>query len=392
MNLESGVPSENIDVSPFRLSIAQSVLSDLQTRLSNTRWPEPETVSDGSQGVPWKKMKALGDYWIHRYDWRRCEQMLNAFNQSRTTIDGVSIHFLHIRSRESEARPLLLTHGWPGSVLEFYKVVGPLTDPMPNGGEARDAFHLVIPSLPGFGFSNKPAETGWGFERVADAWITLMARLGYDQWLAQGGDLGSGVTEAIGRKRPAGCMGIHLNMSFFQPTPEEVRAATPQELHFLAKARHYFDEMAGYASLQGTRPQTLGYSLADSPAGQAAWTYEKFLECSDPDSERGDAFTMDEILDNVMLYWLPNAGASSARMYWELRHSANTRERLPIEIPTGYSGFPREVIRASKRWLEARFSNLTYFNEPAKGGHFAALEQPQIFVNELRAAFRRMGS
>ena len=380
----------NNPVLPFQLAVPARDLARLRARIADTRWPDPEKVQDSSQGTPILKLRALCEYWQKHYDWRRCESALNAFGLYRTQIDGVDICFIHVRSGEPNAIPILLTHGWPGSVLEFSKVIRPLVDPASHGADAADAFHVIAPSLPGFGFSGKPQTTGWGFARIADAWIALMNRLGYDRWVAQGGDLGSGVTEAIGRKGPGGCLGLHLNMSYFQPTQLEIEQATPEEQRFIARSKHYFDEMAGYAIEQGTRPQTIGYLLADSPAGQAAWIYEQFLESMDNRDNHGDAITHDEILDNVMMYWLPNSGASAARLYWELRHEPQPGDDKPIDIPTGYSGFPYEVIRSSKRWLESRFSNLIHFNELDRGGHFAALEEPRLFVDEIRATFRRL--
>ena len=380
----------NNPVLPFQLAVPARDLARLRARIADTRWPDPEKVQDSSQGTPILKLRALCEYWQKHYDWRRCESALNAFGLYRTQIDGVDICFIHVRSGEPNAIPILLTHGWPGSVLEFSKVIRPLVDPVSHGADAADAFHVIAPSLPGFGFSGKPQTTGWGFARIADAWITLMDRLGYDRWVAQGGDLGSGVTEAIGRKRPRGCLGLHLNMSYFQPTLLEIEQATPEEQRFIARSKHYFDEMAGYAIEQGTRPQTIGYLLADSPVGQAAWIYEKFLESMGNRTNHGDALTHDEILDNIMMYWLPNSGASAARLYWELRHELQPGDDKPIDIPTGYSGFPNEVIRSSKRWLESRFSNLIHFNQLDRGGHFAALEQPQLFVDEVRATFRSL--
>ena len=379
-------------IHPFRLAVPQSELDDLSKRLARTRWPERETVNDTSQGPPLSKIRALCEHWQNGYDWRRCEALLNGLGQFRTEIDGLDIHFLHIRSPEADAMPLILSHGWPGSVLEFRDVIGPLTNPGAHGGDLRQAFHLVIPSLPGFGFSDKPTETGWGLSRIADAWITLMTRLGYSRWGAQGGDWGAAVTMMIGHKAPEGCDGIHLNFVMYQPTPAEISAATPEEQAMLASARRYDQLLSGYAKMQGTRPQTIGYSLADSPVGLAAWIYAMFQDVSDSASDAESVFSMDAMLDDIMMYWLPNTGASSARLYWEAMSSMADGESAPIQMrtPTAISIFPKEQVRLSRRWAEQRFTNLVYFNELDAGGHFAAMEQPVAFVNELRAGFSKI--
>jgi pimeloyl-ACP methyl ester carboxylesterase len=375
-------------VVPFRLFVAEAELDDLRLRLRMTRFPEDATTGDWRQGPPVAAMQALCAYWASDYDWRRCETELNGLGQFRTLIDGLDIHFLHIRSAEAGALPLLLCHGWPGSIIEFRKAIGPLVDPVRYGGRASDAFHLVIPSMPGFGFSAKPAQPGWDIARIARAWAVLMARLGYDRWVAQGGDLGSAVVETIARHRAEGCIGIHLNMAFFLPTPDEVAEADADEQVFIGQRTHYFRDMAGYAAVQGTRPQTIGYSLADSPAGQAAWIYEKFHEAVDHDGDLGAVIDRDDLLDMIMMYWLPNAGAAAARLYWELQQGGPPPAGLPpIELPTGYSCFPGEIIRNSRRWLESRFSRLVHYGQPARGGHFAAFEQPDLFVTELRRTF-----
>ncbi|MBC8120380.1 MAG: alpha/beta fold hydrolase [Gemmatimonadaceae bacterium] len=375
-------------IRPFHLHIPEAQIDDLRDRLARTRWPEPETVDDTSQGPPLAKVQALCAYWQDGYDWRRCEAILNGFGQYRTEIDGLGIHFLHIRSQQPDALPLLLTHGWPGSVLEFRHVIGPLTDPLAHGGRAEDAFHLVIPSLPGFGFSDKPAATGWGISRIADAWIELMGRLGYERWGAQGGDWGSAVTTMIAHKAPPGCVSIHLNFVMYQPTPEEIAEATPQEQEMLASARHYDQVLSGYAKMQGTRPQTIGYSLADSPVGLASWIYAMFQDVSDSDGKPESVFSIDEMLDDIMLYWLPNTGASSARLYWEARASmSGGASSAPMHLPIAISMFPKEQVRISRRWAERRFTNLVHFNELDHGGHFAALEQSASFVAELRSGF-----
>ncbi|WP_234545216.1 epoxide hydrolase family protein [Streptomyces shenzhenensis] len=378
-------------IEPFKLSIPDEQLTDLSERLSRTRWPDAETVPDTSQGPQLAKLRALHDYWLHTYDWRRCEKTLNSLGQSRTTIDGLDIHFLHVRSPEPDALPLIMTHGWPSSVLDFHKVIGPLTDPAAHGGDPRDAFHLVVPSLPGFGFSDRPTAPGWGFPRIAGAWITLMDRLGYQRWGAQGGDLGCAVTDEIGRAAPDGCVGLHLNFAMFPPTPEEIKDATAQEQAMLDSAGYFWENLSGYAKQQATRPQTIGYSLAESPTGLAAWIYAMYQDtCGTPGGAEA-SFTLDELLDTIMLYWLPNTGASSARMYWEMarapRPSAPTPAE-PVTVPTGFSMFPEEHVRKSRRWIERRYSNVIHFSEPAAGGHFAALEQPKRFTDDVRATFR----
>lgn len=380
-------------IKPFLLQVPEEQLLDLNQRLARTRWPDRETVGDTSQGPQAAKVRALCDYWRDSYDWRRCEAVLNGLGQSRTVIDGLGIHFLHVRSPEPDALPLLMMHGWPGSVLEFHKVVGPLTDPAAHGGDPHQAFHLVIPSMPGFGFSDQPAEPGWGLPRIAQAWITLMGRLGYDRWGAQGGDFGAGVADAIGRRAPPGCIGLHYNFATFQPSAAEMAEATPGEQAMLANAKYFWDKLSAYAQVQMTRPQTIGYSLADSPAGLAAWIYAMFQDVCGTPGDAEASFTLDEMLDGIMLYWLPNAGASSARLYWETamaRASAPPAPPSPIMLPTGFTMFPQEQVRKSRRWIERRYGNVVHFNEPDRGGHFAALEQPGALVDEIRATFVRL--
>ncbi len=374
----------------FHLAVPQAELDDLRGRLSRTRWPDRETVDDTSQGPPLAKVRALCDHWRNGYDWRRCEALLNGFGQHRTEIDGLGIHFLHVRSPEPGALPLIMTHGWPGSVLEFRDVIGPLTDPVAHGGDARDAFHLVIPSLPGFGFSDKPTATGWGLNRIADAWIELMGRLGYDRWGAQGGDWGAGVTTVLGYKAPPCLVGIHLNMAMFQPTDDERANATPEEQVMLDATQRYDEQFSGYYKLQNSRPQSIGFSLADSPAGLAAWIYALFQDVSDSDGNPESVFTVDGMLDDIMLYWVPNTGASSARLYWEGMQAMKAGGMPPMPMPTstGISMFPGEQLRLSRRWAERRFAKLVHFNELDRGGHFAAMEQPAAFADEVRATFR----
>lgn len=374
-------------ITPFVLDVPQADLDDLQRRLANTRWPERETVGDWSQGAPLAKVRALCEHWRTGYDWRRCEARLNGLGQFKTQIDGLGIHFLHVRSPHPNALPLLITHGWPGSVIEFLKVIGPLTDPVAHGGKAEDAFHVIAPSVPGFGFSDKPSETGWNIKKIGDAFITLMARLGYDRWVAQGGDVGAFVSTAIGVARPPECLAIHLNMPLAGPTPEDRDNLTPAEEASLAASAEFARTGQGYSAQQSTRPQTLGYGLVDSPSGQAAWIYEKLWAWSDNAGAPEDVFSLDEVLDNIMLYWLPAAAASAARLYWE-GAQAQARGSSRLELPVGVSIFPKEISRPSRRWAERRMSNIIYWNELDRGGHFAAWEQPELFVRELRDCFR----
>ena len=372
-----------LDVRPFTLDVPEADLNDLRERLSRTRWPERETVDDWSQGVPLGYLQEVCDYWQHRYDWRRCEKRLNDFGQYLAEVDGLDIHFLHVRSPHPDAMPLVLTHGWPGSVIEFLDVIGPLTDPTSYGGDAADAFHVVVPSLPGYGYSAKPTRTGWNIQRVARAWATLMAGLGYDRYGAQGGDWGAMVTTSIGQQDPEHVAGIHLNMAIAPPDPLE--DLTEQEQRALASMADYDRWGSGYSKQQSTRPQTLGYGLVDSPTGQCGWIIEKFLAWTDCDGHPENVLTKDQMLDNIMLYWLPATGASSARMYWESFSSPNME---PVEVPSGVSVFPHDIIQLSERWARNRFTDMRYYRALDKGGHFAAFEQPALFTEEVRAFFR----
>ncbi|HEY1710600.1 MAG TPA: epoxide hydrolase [Rhizomicrobium sp.] len=374
-------------ITPFTLNIAQDELDDLNRRLDRTRWPDRETVGDWTQGAPLDKVRALCDHWRNRYDWRRFEAKLNSLGQFKTEIDRLNIHFLHVRSKHTNAMPLILTHGWPGSVAEFMKVIGPLTDPEAHGGSAADAFHVVAPSLPGYGFSDKPSGTGWGVPRIAAAWITLMQRLGYERWVAQGGDWGAAVTTGIGVINPPACAAIHVNMPLVFPSAEDLADVTPAEQKSLAAIQYYQDKDSGYSKQQGTRPQTLGYGLADSPAGQAAWIYEKMWAWTDHKGDPEDALSLDEMLDNIMLYWLPNTGASSARLYWE---SFGSFASTKLELPTGVSIYPKEIFRPSRRWAEKSMANIIHWNEHDRGGHFAAWEQPDLWVSETRTCFAKV--
>lgn len=373
------------DVEPFRIDVPDEQLDDLTDRLRRTRWPEPETVDDWSQGVPLAYLSDLCRYWTDGYQWRTTEERINGLPQFRTVLDGLGIHFLHVRSPEAGALPLVLTHGWPGSVVEFLKVVGPLSDPAAYGGDASDAFHVVCPSLPGYGFSAKPTRSGWGVPRIARAWGELMRRLGYERYGAQGGDWGSAVTTALGQHDPAHCVGIHLNMVPVGPGRSTGEDFTPAEAAALAALAEHDRWGTGYSKEQSTRPQTLGYGLVDSPAAQAAWIIEKFWAWTDCDGHPENVLSRDELLDNVMLYWLPAAGASSARLYWE---SFAVRNSEAVTVPMGAAIFPKEIFRPSRRWAERRFTDIRHWTEAERGGHFAALEQPDAFVADVRAFFR----
>ncbi len=379
------------EIEAFHLAIPEAALADLRARLDNTRWPEREPVEDSRQGVRLADAQALCAYWRDSYDWRRCEATLNGLGQFRTVIDGLGIHFLHVRSPEPDAIPLIMTHGWPGSVVEFLKVIGPLADPAAHGGSPRDAFHVVVPSLPGYGFSDKPATTGWSVERVAAAWIVLMQRLGYDRYVAQGGDWGSAVTSAMATIRPEELAAIHLNIVIAPPGPDELAALSAAEKATLSDLRRFRTDDSGYSAIQSTRPQTLGYGLTDSPAGQAAWIFEKLVEWMDCQGDPLSVVSYDDMLDNIMLYWLPSNAASSARLYWE---SMANFAAGATDLPVACSNFPKEITRPSRAWAERKYPRLIHWGEPERGGHFAALEQPAIFVDELRQAFRsiRTGS
>jgi pimeloyl-ACP methyl ester carboxylesterase len=379
------------DVTPFRIDIPEAELRDLRERLERTRWPEAETVGDWSQGVPLAYVQELCRHWADGYDWRATEARLNELPQYRTAIDGLGIHFVHVRSPHEAALPLVLTHGWPGSIVEFLKVIGPLTDPTAHGGDATDAFHVVCPSLPGYGFSDKPSQPGWNVQRIAGAWTQLMARLGYERYGAQGGDWGTSVTTSVGQQDPAHVVGIHLSPPIAAPDPATFDDLTEAERAALDAMERSEAWESGYAAQQSTRPQTVGYGLVDSPAGLCAWLVEKFRAWTDCDGHPENVLTRDELLDNLMLYWLPGTGASSARLYWEsfrqvsewfTRATADT-----VSVPTGCSIFPKEMPRPSRRWAAKRYTDIRHWNELDKGGHFAAFEQPELFVAELRSFF-----
>ena len=381
------LPAATKDLAPFTVHVPQTALDDLKRRLAAARWPDKETAADWSQGVPLAKAQALVEYWRTRYDWRRVENSLNSLPQFRTQIDGLGIYFIHVRSKHENALPIILTHGWPGSIIEFLQVIGPLTDPTAHGGKAEEAFHVVIPSLPGFGFSDKPTEVGWGLPRIANAWAVLMVRLGYSHYVAQGGDWGAGVTSWMAKQHVTGLDAIHLNLPIlFPPPPPPAGGYTVAEQQALDHLGKYVSDASGYASIQGTRPQTLGYGLSDSPVGQAMWIYEKLQGWSD--NRAGEAISTDRMLDDITLYWLTDTAASSARLYYE--SFAKDFVRIPLDLPVAVSVFKGDFFTPPKVWGDETYSKLFYWNEVPKGGHFAALEQPDLFVAELRKSFAQV--
>ncbi len=388
------------DTRPFQVEIQEEQLDDLRRRIRLTRWPTKELVSDRSQGVQLATLQELARYWTTEYDWRKCEARLNALPQFKTQIDGLDIHFIHVESAHENALPLIMTHGWPGSIVELLETIGPLTDPTAYGGRAEDAFHLVLPSIPGYGFSDEPTEVGWGPIRIGQAWDEVMRRLGYTQYVAQGGDVGSQVTDAMGRLGLDGLIGIHTNLltpalgdaealSASPPTKEE-RAALDELDAFHATGTGYFVE-------QATRPETIGYALLDSPIALAAWmidhdtdSYQKIARAF-VDKQPSGNLTREHIVDNITLYWLTGTGASAARSYWEEGQEnarAAAQAPTPVSIPVGFTTFPGEIWRTPRSWVERAYPNVVYFNEVDKGGHFAAWEEPELFSEEMRAAFR----
>jgi pimeloyl-ACP methyl ester carboxylesterase len=389
-------------IRPFHINVPEAALTDLRHRVITTRWPARETVNDQSQGVPLAKLQALVRYWGTDYDWRKMEAKLNALPMFVTRIDGVDIQFIQVKSRHPKALPLLLTHGWPGSILELLKAIGPLTDPTAFGGRAEDAFDVIIPSMPGYGFSGKPQTTGWNPDRIGRAWDVLTKRLGYTRYVAQGGDWGSVVADAMARQAPAGLLGIHVNMP---PTvPADVARAmnagepAPDGLSVKEKAAYdslstFFKKNAGYGAMMVTRPQTVGYALTDSPAGLAAWMYDKFTQWTFSGGEPERSLTKDEMLDDITLYWLTNSAISSAQLYWENNtnnFNAVEQKTTEITIPVAVTVFPGEIYQAPKSWTQRAYRNLIYFNEVDKGGHFAQWEEPELFAREMRAAFKSL--
>ncbi|MFM2086288.1 MAG: hypothetical protein RLZZ237_1157 [Pseudomonadota bacterium] len=375
----------------------QAAIDDLRLRLSLARWPDQETVSDWSQGVPLAAARSLVDDWMNHYDWRQFEARLNSYPQFRTRIDGVGIYFIHARSPHANATPILLTHGWPGSVAEFLGVIERLTDPVKFGGKAEDAFHVVVPAIPGYGFSDKPTELGWNPARIARAWAVLMTeRLGYHHWVAQGGDWGAAITTALAGQAPAGLLAAHVNLPMVVPA-ELPANPTAEEQQALADIERYVSNKAGYANQMNTRPQTVGYALNDSPVALAMWMYEKFQEWTDNQGSPEDALSREQMLDDISLYWFTGTGTSSARLYWEGVGStirgpdffSGARSGVArISVPMGASIFPAETFKPPRAWAEAAWANLFYWNEVEQGGHFAAFEQPEIFAREMCLAFK----
>jgi pimeloyl-ACP methyl ester carboxylesterase len=379
-------------VTPFTIDVPEGDLVDLRRRLDRARWPERETVDDWSQGVPLTYLQDLCGYWRREYDWRATEARLNRLDHFRSRIDGVDIHFVHVPSSHPDALPVIITHGWPGSFLEFEAAIGPLTDPTAHGGRSSDAFSVVLPSLPGYGFSGRPAQPGWGLQRIADAWAQLMHRLGYSRFGAQGGDWGSSVTTCLAQQHPERLVGILLTPPLAAPDPATFADLTDAEQASLDALRHADSSEDGYSAEQSTKPQTIGYSLVDSPAGLCAWIVEKFRTWTDCDGVPENALTRDQMLDDITLYWLTGTGASAARLYWEsireVQEIFTTGTGDRVDVPTGGSLFVKENPRPSQRWAARRFTDLRYWNEVPRGGHFAAFEQPDLFVEEMRAFFR----
>jgi pimeloyl-ACP methyl ester carboxylesterase len=393
------VTAEAAAIRPFEVEVPQEQLAELRRRVGATRWPSMELVGDRSQGVQLATLQALARYWTTEYDWRRCEARLNALPQFTTEIDGVEIHFIHVRSRHENALPLIMTHGWPGSIIELLDTVGPLTDPTAHGGTPEDAFHLVLPSLPGYGFSGEPTELGWESGRIALAWAELMDRLGYTRYVAQGGDVGASVTDAMGRQGPEGLIGIHVNLlGGALGIKDQLPAESEQERAALDALNAFTTDGFGYFLEQSTRPQTIGYSVLDSPVGLAAWmldhdtdSYSKISRAF-VDREPVGSLTRDTVLDNITLYWLTGTGASAARWYWEFGRFVAAAQAAgqpppPVTVPVGFTTFPDEIWAAPRSWVEAVYPGHAYFNVVDSGGHFAAWEEPDLFSTEVRAAF-----
>jgi pimeloyl-ACP methyl ester carboxylesterase len=390
-----------IDIRPFHVEIPEEQLAELRQRIAATRWPGKELVDDRSQGVQLTTLQELARYWTTDYDWRKGEARLNALPQFKTEIDGVDIHFIHVKSRHENALPLIMTHGWPGSVIELLEAVGPLTDPTTHGGRTEDAFDLVLPSLPGYGFSGEPTEVGWNVGRIAQAWAELMRRLGYTRYVAQGGDVGASVTDQMGRQAPEGLLGIHMNLLVTTLAGGPMPGNTEEERAALDEVNTFRTSGFGYFLEQATRPQTIGYALLDSPVALAAWMLDHDTDAyykishAFVDGEPSGNLTRDHILDNITLYWLTGTGASAARSYWENGRAqalaAKSGQTPPeVSLPVGFTTFPDEIFRAPRSWVEGGYPTLTYFNKADRGGHFAAWEEPELFATEVRAAFKSL--
>jgi pimeloyl-ACP methyl ester carboxylesterase len=400
--------STAIEIRPFHVDVPEEDLVDLRHRVAETRWPDPETVPDQSQGVQLNRLQDLVQYWGTQYDWRKAEARLNGLPQFLTNIEGLDVHFIHVRSPHPDSLPLIITHGWPGSILEMLRVIGPLSDPPAHGGRVEDAFDVVVPSMPGYGFSQRPRSTGWDPDRIAGAWAELMGRLGYQLYVHQGGDWGALVASAMARQAPPGLLGIHVNMPAAVPgdIAKAVKNGDPAPPGLADDERTAFETLsafylknAAYGLMMQTRPQTVGYGLSDSPAGLAAWLLDHGDGYGQPagaiertlEAKPAGDLTRDDILDDISLYWLTNSAVSSARLYWENKYdyfSAASQKTADISLPVGVSVFPGEMYRAPRSWAEQAYRQLIYFNEVDRGGHFAAWEQPDLFTEEVRAAFR----
>ena len=389
--------SSETEIRTFQVDMPDEATADLRRRIAATRWPSRELAADRSQGVQLATIQELARYWAAEYDWGACEAKLNALPQFTTEIDGLDIHFIHVKSPHATALPLIMTHGWPGSVIELLEVIGPLTDPTVHGGTAEDAFDLVLPSLPGYGFSSEPTEIGWNPGRIAGAWAELMNRLGYTRYVAQGGDQGASITDTMGRQAPKGLLGIHMNLLVTALGGGAMPAETEQERAALEQTKTFRTSGFGYFLEQATRPQTIGYALLDSPLALAAWMLDHDTDAyykisrAFVDGQPSGGLTRDHILDNITLYWLTGTGASTARSYWESgRAQALAAGQAPpeVKLPVGFTTFPGEIFRAPRSWVEKSYPNVTYFNEAGRGGHFAAWEEPELFATEIRAAFK----
>ena len=378
-----------IEKKQFRITVSDYEIADLKNRLSNIRWPEASTKSGWEQGVPLDYLQELMRFWMNEYDWLQCENLLNNLEQYSTVIDSQEIIYMHFKSKNAKAKPLIMTHGWPGSVLEFLDIIDPLINPTAHGGKVHDSFHLVLPTLPGFGFGKKPTSHGWGVEKIAKTWNDLMCSLGYREFYAQGGDWGAHVTTELALKHTQNCKGIHITMPLLSPSASGKQNLSKFEKDALDAIEYYKNYDSGYSKIQSTKPQTIGYALVDSPVAQATWILDKFWQWTDCSGALENIISKQRLLDNISYYWFSKSGASSARLYWESFKGLSAVSDQ-ILIPSAVSIFPKEIVRASERWCQERFKNLVYYQQLDKGGHFAALEQPLTFVNELRRAFSLM--